>query len=454
MTDTDFDLFVIGGGSGGVRAARMAASMGVRTGLCESSDMGGTCVNLGCVPKKLFAYSSAFSAHFKDAAGFGWTRPEARFHWRQLVENKNKEIKRLNSIYSNLLTNSGVQVFLGHGHLEGPHTVRVGDQTLTATRILIATGSTPAMLQIPGNEHCLVSDTLFHLPHLPKRMVVVGGGYIGIEFASIFQGLGCKVHVLHRGPRILKHFDTETVLHLQNELQKRGIVLHLNETVREITKGPEGLEVIGSSVRVPTDHVLMAVGRNPNSKSLNLESAGIRLQSNGAIPVNEYLQTSTPSIYAVGDVIDRAQLTPVALEEGMQLVRHLYGKNSTLPFSYTQIPTAVFTKPELASVGMTEAEAADKITDVSVYASEFRAMKHTLSGNTQRAFMKLVVDEQTDIVLGCHMVGEGASEIIQGLAIALQAGATKEHFDRTFGIHPTAAEEFVTMRTPRPKSEH
>jgi glutathione reductase (NADPH) len=450
MNSERFDLFVVGGGSGGVRAARTAANLGARVGLCESSAMGGTCVNLGCVPKKLFAYAASYSDHFDDAVGFGWSTTDRAFNWRQLVDQKNREIARLNEIYHRLLATTGVTVIEGRGRIEGPHTVSVGSETFQADHILVATGSRPALPPLPGVELALTSDQLFHMPTLPNRMTIVGGGYIGVEFASIFHGLGVEVSLIHRGGRILKEFDTETVLHLQQELRKRGIPLHLNTPVSSIESSNGGLIVTAGQTVHQTDAVLMATGRVPNTSGLGLEDVGVLTSKRGAIGVNDQYQSNRPSIYAVGDVIDRVQLTPAALEEGMRLSQFLFGGGDVPNVTFDGPPTAVFTHPEFATVGLTE-DQAEARGNIAVYTSSFRPMKHTLSGREERSFMKLIVDTESDRVLGAHMVGDPASEVIQGLAVAISAGATKAHFDQTLGIHPTGAEEFVTMRRVREK---
>ena len=448
MKNFDFDFFVIGGGSGGVRAARVAASLGATVGLCEDSAMGGTCVNLGCVPKKLFSYAAEYKSHFEDAIRFGWNTSVHAFDWHTLMENKNAEITRLNGIYQRILENVGVHIHRGRGVLDGPNTVVVNGTRFHCKYILIATGSKIHLPQIPGIEHALTSDDLFRLPALPKRLVVVGGGYIGVEFASILHNLGVEITVIHRGPRLLKSFDVEATEHLHLELEKRGITFLFNTEVSAIEPTQNQLQVVTNTGRIDSDAILFATGRVPNTTGLGCDTAGISLTDRGAVIVNDRFQSSTSSVYAVGDVIDRVQLTPTALEEGMRLARYLFGNGPVPGILFQNPPTAVFTKPEFATVGLSE-ENASKNHNITVFSSSFRAMKHTISLRQEASFMKLIVCRDTDRVLGCHMVGDSASEIIQGLAVALQAGATKQQFDETLGIHPTAAEEFVTMRTPR-----
>ena len=445
----DYDLFVIGAGSGGVRAARMAASMGVKVAVAEDRHIGGTCVNVGCVPKKLFVYASQFGEEFEQAAGFGWQVGSRQFNWATLRDNKNAEIERLNGIYRNLLSNSGCELIEGRATLKDAHTVSVGTQQFTAQRILIATGGWPFIPDIPGREHAISSNEVFYLEQFPKRVLVVGGGYIAVEFASIFAGLGVDTKQIYRGELFLRGFDQEVRQFTAQEMAKKGVKLAFNTDISQIDKLPDGsLNVTyndGSSEQ--TDCVLYATGRTPKVTGLGLENTAIKQKDNGAIIVNDEYQTNEPSIYAIGDVIDRLQLTPVALAEGTELVRRLYSKAGP-KVDYFYIPTAVFSQPNIATVGFTEEEAKMNFDEIEVFKSDFRAMKHTLGGGDERTFMKLIVDKATDRVVGVHMVGPDAGEIIQGIAIALKAGATKQIFDATIGIHPTAAEEFVTMREP------
>ena len=449
MSGYDYDLFVIGAGSGGVRAARMAATMGVKVGITEDRYLGGTCVNVGCVPKKLFVYASHYHEDFADAAGYGWQVPEAQFNWPTLRDRKNAEIERLNGIYRNLLVNSGCDLLNGRGRLVDPHTVAVGDKTYTAERILIATGGWPNVPDIPGKEHIITSNEVFYLEQFPKRAVVVGGGYIAVEFAGIFAGLGAKTDLIYRGDLFLRGFDRDIREFVAQEVAKKAVNLRFNINIEAIKKQADGSYLLsltdGSTLE--TDCVMYATGRVPNVQGLGLDALGIEQQKNGAIVVNDTFQTNVPSVYAVGDVTDKIQLTPVALAEGMALVRHLY-KGGDGKVDYNLIPTAVFCQPNIGTVGLSEEQARKEGYAVDIYRSEFRAMKHTMSGRDERTLMKMVVDKATDKVLGVHMVGPDAGEIVQGLAVALKAGATKAVFDSTIGIHPTAAEEFVTMREP------
>ncbi len=449
MSTYDYDLFVIGAGSGGVRAARMAASMGVRVAITEDKYLGGTCVNVGCVPKKLFVYASQFQEAFNDASGFGWSVGDTVFDWPTLRDRKNEEILRLNGIYRNLLINSGCHLIEGRGSLVDAHTVEVDGQQYTAERILVATGGWPFIPDIPGKEHIISSNEVFYLEDFPKRAVVVGGGYIAVEFAGIFAGLGVDTHLIYRGDLFLRGFDRDLREFVAQEVAKKGVNLHFNNNIEAIEKQADGslLLTLSDGSQQVTDCVLYATGRVPNVVGLGLDKLDIAQQKNGAIIVNDTFQTNVPSIYAIGDVIDRVQLTPVALAEGMALVRHLYQQGNA-QVDYDLIPTAVFCQPNIGTVGLSEEQAREQGIDIDIYRSEFRAMKHTMSGNTERTLMKMIVDKATDKVLGVHMVGPDAGEIIQGMGVALKAGATKAVFDATIGIHPTAAEEFVTMREP------
>lgn len=446
----DYDLIVIGAGSGGVRAGRMSAAKGARVAIIEERFMGGTCVNVGCVPKKLFVYASHFSEAFEESQGFGWAESHPDFDWTKLVHNKNVEIERLNGIYRNLLTGAGAEVFDGRAVFEDPHTVRVGDSTLRGKHILIATGSSSFMPDIQGAEYAVTSDALFYLRKLPATAVIVGGGYIAVEFAGILAGLGVKTHLVYRGAHLLKRFDSDIREALTEELKRKGIHLHLQDNVAALSGTAEaGCE----SVRLESGEIiraqlaLFATGRRPNVEDLNLEKAGVALGSHGEIAVNEHYATNVPHIYAVGDVIDRAQLTPVALAEGMYVANHLFG-GVPVPVDYERIPTAVFSQPSVGTVGPGEEEARKQFGKIRVYRSSFRALKNTLSGNPEKTTMKLIVDDATDKVVAAHMVGPESAEIIQGIAVAIRAGATKAIFDTTIGIHPSSAEEFVTMRTP------
>ena len=446
----DFDLFVIGAGSGGVRAARFAAGYGARVAVAESRYLGGTCVNVGCVPKKLLVYGAHFAEDFEQASGFGWSLGEANFDWTTLITNKNREIERLNGIYRNLLTSSGVSLFEGHARIVDAHTVEVNGQRHSAERILIATGGWPQIPDIPGREHAISSNEAFFLKQLPKRVLVVGGGYIAVEFASIFHGLGATTSLLYRGDLFLRGFDGAVREHLREELSKKGLDLQFNADIASIERKTDGsLAATLKDGRVlEADCVFYATGRRPMLDNLGLENVEVKLDKRGYVEVDDLFQTSTPSILALGDVIGRVQLTPVALAEGMAVARRLFKPEEYRPLDYSMIPTAVFSLPNIGTVGLSEEQAIEAGHKVKIFESRFRPMKLTLTENPERTLMKLVVDADSDRVLGCHMVGPEAGEIVQGLAIALKAGATKQIFDETIGVHPSAAEEFVTLRTP------
>lgn len=446
----DFDLFVIGAGSGGVRAGRFAAGFGARVAVAESRYLGGTCVNVGCVPKKLLVYGAHYAEDFEQAKSFGWTTGEPGFDWQTLIANKDRQIQHLNGIYRNLLVNSGVTLLEGHAALKGPHEVEVNGQTYSAEHILIATGGWPQVPDIQGREQAITSNEAFHLNQLPKRIVVVGGGYIAVEFASIFHGLGANTTLMYRGEMFLRGFDGSVRSHLHEELTKRGMDVRFNADIERIEKQADGsLQLfLKNGEQVNTDCVFYATGRRPMLDNLGLEHVNVKLDKNGFVEVDENYQSSEPSILAIGDVIGRVQLTPVALAEGMAVARRLFKPEDYRAVEYTHIPTAVFSLPNIGTVGLTEEHARKAGHDVRIFESSFRPMKLTLTDNQERTLMKLVVDAKTDCVLGCHMVGPEAGEIIQGLAIALKAGATKRQFDDTIGVHPTLAEEFVTMRSP------
>lgn len=446
MARCDYDLITIGGGSGGVRASRMSATYGARVALIEAGPLGGTCVNVGCIPKKLFSHAAAYAADFADAAGFGWSSGPARFDWQTLLANKDREIARLNGVYAKVLQDAGVHVIAGRARVVDAHTVEVGGKTLTGTHLLIATGGHAVKPDIPGAGLGVTSDQAFHLDALPRRALLIGGGYIAVEFASIFNGLGVETTLVHRGSHLLRGFDDDVGTVLAEELAQQGLRLLFNETVDSIARHDGTLRAtLGSGTQQATDLVMFATGRRPNVAGLGLEAAGVALADNGAVRVNDSYASSVPSIFAIGDVIDRVQLTPVAIAEGMVLAHNLFkGGQSTL--DYANIPTAVFSHPHIGSVGLTEAEARERNGDIKVFSTRFRPLKATLSGAAERVFMKLVVARNSGRVLGAHMVGDGAGEIIQGIAVAIQCGATKAQFDATLGIHPTAAEEFVTMR--------
>ena len=446
----DLDLFVIGAGSGGVRAARFAAGFGAKVAVAESRYLGGTCVNVGCVPKKLLVYGAHFSDDFEHAKGFGWTVEKPTFDWPTLIANKNQEIQRLNGIYRNLLLNSGVQLLEGHARLVDAHTVEVDGQRFTAEHILIATGGWPQIPDVPGREHAITSNEAFFLEQLPKRVIVVGGGYIAVEFAGIFHGLGAQTTLLYRKELFLRGFDGAVRKHLSEELTKRGMDLQFNADIARIDKQPDGsLKATLKDGRVlEADCIFYATGRRPMLDNLGLENTGVELNKDGFIAVDDKFQTSEPSILALGDVIGRVQLTPVALAEGMAVARRLFKPEQYRPVDYQHIPTAVFSLPNIGTVGLTEEQAREQGHELKIFESRFRPMQLTLTEDHEKTLMKLVVDANTDKVLGCHMVGPDAGEIIQGLAVALKAGATKQVFDETIGVHPTAAEEFVTLRTP------
>lgn len=446
----DFDLFVIGAGSGGVRAARFAAGFGARVAIAESRYLGGTCVNVGCVPKKLLVHGAHFSEEFDQAQGFGWTVGPSAFDWPSLVANKNREIERLNGVYQRLLVDSGVRLLEGHARIVDAHTVEVNGESLSAEHILIATGGWPNVPDIPGKELAITSNEAFYLEQLPQRVLVVGGGYIAVEFASIFNGLGADTTLAYRGELFLRDFDGAIRLHLRDELSKKGVRLSFNTDVMAIEKQPDGslkVELNNGQIH-ECDCVFYATGRKPMLDNLGLENGGVNLDERGYIQVNDLYQTSTPSILAIGDVIGRVALTPVALAEGMAVARRLFKPEQYRPVDYDLIPTAIFSLPNAATVGLSEERAREQGYDVDIYETRFRPLKLTLTDCQERLLMKLVVDRASDRVLGCHMVGPEAGEIIQGLAIALKAGATKRVFDETIGVHPSSAEEFVTLRTP------
>lgn len=445
----DYDLFVMGVGSGGVRAARMASTYGARVATAEDRYMGGTCVNVGCVPKKLFVYASHFHEEYQNAEGFGWGEAKPDFDWPTLLKNKNTEISRLNGIYQGMLDNAGVTHFDGRARIVDEHHISIGDQVISTEKILIATGGWPSVPTFPGSEHVITSNEAFFLETLPKRSLVVGGGYIAVEFAGIFAGLGIESHLSYRGPLFLRNFDEDVRKVVAEELVKKDIKLHFNTNVEKIEKQADGSFLVTFKEGEPmeVDLVMYATGRTPNVTDIGLENVEVKQGKNGAILVDDEFRTSVPSIFALGDVTDKVQLTPVAIKEAMAFVQTQY-QNMPTKMDYEGIATAVFCQPNIGTVGLTEAEAKEEYGAVDVYLSTFKAMKHTLSGSDERSLMKIIVDQKTDKVVGVHMVGSDAGEIIQGIAIALKAGATKAVFDATVGIHPTSAEEFVTMREP------
>ncbi len=454
MAKYDFDLFTIGAGSGGVASSRRAGSYGAKVAICEDSRVGGTCVIRGCVPKKLLVYGAQFADAFADAAGYGWTVAPPVHDWASLIAAKDREIDRLEGVYRDLLKNSGVWLIEGRGRLVDPHTVEVDGKHYTAANILVATGAHPVMPAIPGIEHAITSNEALDLPALPRRVVIVGGGYIAVEFAGIFSGLGAEVQLVIRGEELLNGFDDDIRVCLAQELRQRGIDIRARTQIARIEKRDHGVDLrTAHDDTLSADLVMYATGRRPNTRGMGLEEAGVRLVGEKAVAVDNWSRSSVPHIYAVGDVTDRLNLTPVAIAEGRALAETLFNDNP-IEIDHRNVATAVFSQPPVGTVGLTEQEARRRHGAVDIYRARFRPMKHALSGREERTLMKLVVDRQTDRVLGCHMLGADAPEIIQGLAIALKCGATKRQFDQTIGIHPTAAEEFVTMRDklPEPKA--
>ena len=444
----DYDLFVIGAGSGGVRAGRIAAKHGAKVAVAEEYRVGGTCVIRGCVPKKLFVYASKFAEEFEDAIGYGWTTERVSFDWQTLLENKDTEIDRLNKAYIRNLTAAGAELIEERATLVDAHTVQLASgRKVTAKYILIATGATPFVPKnLPGNELAITSNEAFHLERLPRRIVIVGGGYIAVEFAGIFAGLGVETILLYRGDQILRGFDDDLRNHLAAEMEKKGIDIRCNVDVEKLERSGDGVRVtLTNGDRIGAGQVMYCTGRIPNIVGLGLENVGITPTPHYAIPVNEYSQTEVPSIYAVGDVTNRVNLTPVAIREGHAFADTVFGGKPTM-VNHGLVPTAVFSQPELGTVGMTEAEARVRHKNLDIYKTSFRPMKHTLSGRDERMFMKLIVDGETDKVLGCHIAGPDAGEMAQLLGIAITCGATKAQFDATLAVHPTAAEELVTMR--------
>ncbi|WP_372864641.1 glutathione-disulfide reductase [Spongiibacter sp.] len=446
MSQFDYDLFVIGAGSGGVRAARMSAGLGARVAVAEARYLGGTCVNVGCVPKKLFSYGAHFTENFHDAASFGWDVSHSPLDWPRLRDNKTREIERLNGIYGNILGSAGVALINGHARFIDGHTVDVNGKTYTAERILIAVGGWPYIPDVPGREHAISSNELFYLDKLPEHATVVGGGYIATEFAGILNGLGVQVTQIYRRSLFLRGFDEEVRGHLAEEMRHRGVELRFNENVSAIEKTAEGFRLqLDSGDSLDTGLVLYATGRKPLIDDLGLENTAVALDDKGFIAVSDSFQTAEPSVYALGDVIGGMELTPVALAEGMNLARRLYG-GVDQPVDYEYIPTAIFCQPNIGTVGYSEEQAREKFGEISVFTSQFRHLKHTLTDNPSKVFLKLIVDKASDRVVGVHMLGDEAGEVIQGFAVAIKAGATKAMFDTTIGIHPTVAEEFVTLR--------
>ncbi len=447
MSEFDFDLFVIGAGSGGVRAARIAAGHGARVGICESSRVGGTCVIRGCVPKKLLSYAAHFAEEFEDAEAYGWDVGERRFDWSRLIANKDREIDRLNKVYLGLLEKAGVKLFTTHGRMRNANQVQLGDQVVSADKILIATGARPWIPDIPGVEHGFTSDEAFHLKTLPHSVVVIGGGFIACEFASIFNGMGSRVIQVYRGEQILRGFDDDVRHTLAAEMQKKGIGIRLNINVTELVRQADGQIrlKLDDGGELLAESVMFATGRVPNVRGLGLEDTGVQALPGGMIPVNEYSQTNLKNVFAVGDVTNRVNLTPVALMEGHAFADSEFGGNPR-PVNHRFVPSAVFSHPPVATVGFTEKDAATHYGKLDVYKSLFTPLKHTLSGRQEKIMIKLLVQAASGKVVGLHMVGMDAPEIVQGFAVAIKSGLTKQQFDQTIGIHPTAAEELVTMR--------
>jgi glutathione reductase (NADPH) len=444
----DYDLFVIGAGSGGVRACRIAASLGARVAVAEERYFGGTCVNVGCVPKKLYSYAAHYFDDFEDSKGFGWNFDNLRFDWSVLKANKDTEINRLNGIYKSMLDSNQVDIFETRARISGPNEIEVDGKTISAKHILIAAGGWPWTPEFPGSELTVSSNDVFDMDQLPKEIAVMGGGYIAVEFASIFSRLGCKTSLIYRGKNLLRGFDEDVRQFITAEIGNH-VDLYLEEDIEEIAKQNNKLEVyFKSGSKISCEMVLAATGRAPLTDDLGLETVAVQLAKNGAIKVDEHFQTAQPSIYAVGDVIDRIALTPVALAEGQIVARALFA-NDEKAMDYRNIATAVFCHPNIGTVGLSEQEALDDGLEVDVYESVFRPMRHTLSGRDEKSMIKLIVDRQSDRVVGIHLVAADAGEIVQGLSVAINCGATKADFDRTIGIHPTLAEELVTMRTKR-----
>lgn len=443
----DYDLFVIGAGSGGVRAARMAAGTGARVAIAEEKQLGGTCVNVGCVPKKLLVYASHFSEDFEDAAGFGWDVEKTQFNWSKLIENKNTEIERLNGIYKDLLDNAGVDIIFGRARLASPHSVEINGKTITAEKILVTVGATPHVPNFPGSENVISSDQIFFLNKLPEKIVIVGGGYIAVEFAGIMNGLGVETHLVYRGNKLLKNFDQPTAQFAASEMQKKGVNIHYSTNIQKIEKTDDDYLncYLDSDEIITAEQVMYATGRKSLTHDLGIEEVGLSTRDNRTIITGNDFQTSVPSIYALGDVIGTPELTPVATAQAMVFVNQQYGDN-TSTISYENIPTAIFCQPNIGTVGLSEEKVKANNLEVDVFQSEFKHLKHTLSGNNERVLMRMLVEKSSQKVVGMHMAGPDAGEIIQGFAIAVKAGLTKAQFDATIGIHPTAAEEFVTLR--------
>ena len=444
--DEKFDLLVVGAGSGGVRAARIAAGHGASVAICEESRVGGTCVIRGCVPKKLLVYGAHFAEDFEDAQAYGWSYTDLKFDWRKLIANKDAEIDRLNGIYHQLLDTAGVTLFMGHGEFIDANHVRIGERVVQADKILVATGGRPFVPEFPGSELVITSDEAFHLDSLPNHIVIVGGGYIAVEFAGIFNALGSRVDLVYRRDLILRGFDDDVRNNLEHELQQKDIQIMHHCNIAAIDRDGERLRVeYDNAEQAVVDQVMYATGRHPHTPGLRLEQAGVACADNGAVCVDAYSRSSVAHIFAVGDVTDRINLTPVAIREGHAFADTEFGDQPRCA-DHELVPAAVFSQPPIGTVGHTEAQAHEQFGCIRVYKSEFRALKHTLSGRDEKTYMKLIVNDDDDKVIGLHVLGMDAPEIVQGFAVAIKAGLTKQQFDETVGIHPTAGEELVTMR--------
>ncbi len=446
MARYDYDLFTIGAGSGGVRASRVSAGFGARVAIAEERDLGGTCVNVGCIPKKLLVYASHYTEDFEDARAYGWTVGKSSFDWATLIRNKDREIARLNEVYRKLLDQAGVRRIEGRARVVDQNTVAVGDRTFSAENILIATGGWPSVPEIPGIEHAITSNEAFHLKELPRRVIVVGGGYIAVEFASIFHGLGAETTELYRGPLFLRGFDDDVRQVLAEEMRKKEIDLRFDLNIERIEKADDHLvATLSDGSKLQTDQIMYATGRLPATSDLGLEKAGVELNQKGAIVVDEYSRSTVANIWAIGDVTDRINLTPVAIHEGMALAETLFNDRPTQP-DHENVASAVFSQPQIGAVGLNETKARERYPELDIFRTRFKPLKHTLTGQDETTMMKLIVDRASGRVVGAHMVGPESGEIIQGVAIAIKCRATKADFDATIGIHPTSAEEFVTMR--------